>query len=161
MNFSLTPDVYNNIYNVCSSILKTFSSITIRYFQRCKPSAIPIVLESLQVLSAIAFHHLRDLLQPHLTLLSDILSEMLQHEHQDVVLQSARVISIIGDGIQKLGTSFVILNQIFKIGYNNLIEIIFVSKVKKIKLCQDFIELANLISIYIKMNPYFPWSVYS
>ncbi|CAB3261513.1 unnamed protein product [Arctia plantaginis] len=69
---------------------------------RCKPSAIPIVLESLQVLSAVSFHHLQDLLQPHILLLSDILSEMLQHEHQDVVLQSAKVISIIGDGIQKL-----------------------------------------------------------
>ncbi|XP_075977882.1 HEAT repeat-containing protein 6 [Anticarsia gemmatalis] len=69
---------------------------------RCKASAIPIVLESLQVLSAVAFHHLQDLLYPHITLLSDILSEMLQHEHQDVVLQSARVVSIIGDGIQKL-----------------------------------------------------------
>lgn len=69
---------------------------------RCKPSAIPIVLESLQVLSAVAFHHLRDLLHPHITLLSDILSELLQHEHQDVVLQTARTISIIGDGLQKL-----------------------------------------------------------
>lgn len=50
-----------------------------------------------------AFHHLQDLLHPHILLLSDILSEMLRHEHQDVVLQSAKVISIIGDGIQKLG----------------------------------------------------------
>ncbi|XP_045773429.1 HEAT repeat-containing protein 6 isoform X1 [Maniola jurtina] len=69
---------------------------------RCKPSAIPIILESLQVLSAIAFHHLPELLQSHITLLADVLSEMLQHEHQDVVLQSARTISIIGDAIQKL-----------------------------------------------------------
>ncbi|CAH0715508.1 unnamed protein product, partial [Brenthis ino] len=69
---------------------------------KCKPSAIPIILESLQVLSAIAFHHLPDLLQAHVTLLADILSEMLQHEHQDIVAQSARTISIIGDAIQKL-----------------------------------------------------------
>ncbi|XP_049873203.1 HEAT repeat-containing protein 6 [Pectinophora gossypiella] len=69
---------------------------------RCKPSAIPIILESLQVISAIAFHHLPDLLQPHLILLADILSEMLEQEHQDVVLQAARTISIIGDAIQKL-----------------------------------------------------------
>lgn len=69
---------------------------------RCKPSAIPLILESLQVLSAIAFHYSHDLLHPHYMLLGDILSEMLQHEHQDVVLQSARTISIIGDAIQKL-----------------------------------------------------------
>ncbi|CAH2246737.1 jg8801 [Pararge aegeria aegeria] len=69
---------------------------------RLKPSAIPIILESLQVLSAIAFHHLSDLLQTHIALLGDVLSEMLQHEHQDVVLQSARTISIIGDAIQKM-----------------------------------------------------------
>nr|XP_026499699.1 HEAT repeat-containing protein 6 isoform X1 [Vanessa tameamea]XP_026499700.1 HEAT repeat-containing protein 6 isoform X1 [Vanessa tameamea]XP_026499701.1 HEAT repeat-containing protein 6 isoform X2 [Vanessa tameamea] len=69
---------------------------------RCKPSAIPIILESLQVLSAIAFHHLQDLLNSHVTLLADILSEMLQHEHQDVVLQTARLISVIGDAIQRL-----------------------------------------------------------
>ncbi|XP_023946380.1 HEAT repeat-containing protein 6 [Bicyclus anynana] len=69
---------------------------------RCKPSAIPIILESLQVLSAIAFHHLSEMLQCHTMLLADVLSEMLQHEHQDVVLQSARTISIIGDAIQKL-----------------------------------------------------------
>ncbi|XP_026761719.2 HEAT repeat-containing protein 6 [Galleria mellonella] len=69
---------------------------------RCKPSAIPIILESLQVLSAIAFHHMSELLLPHLSLLSDILCEMLQHDHQDVVLQAARTASIIGDAIQKL-----------------------------------------------------------
>ncbi|XP_041979377.1 HEAT repeat-containing protein 6 isoform X1 [Aricia agestis] len=69
---------------------------------RCIPSAIPVVLESLQVLSAIAFHHLSELLKPHLTLLADVLSEVLQHEHQDVVLQASRTISIIGDAIQKL-----------------------------------------------------------
>ncbi|XP_026735223.1 HEAT repeat-containing protein 6 isoform X1 [Trichoplusia ni] len=69
---------------------------------RIKPSAIPLILESLQVLSAISFHHLQDLLFDHITLLGDILSELLQHEHQDVVLQSARAVSIIGDAIQKL-----------------------------------------------------------
>ncbi|XP_050350439.1 HEAT repeat-containing protein 6 [Nymphalis io] len=69
---------------------------------RCKPSAIPIILESLQVLSAIAFYHLQDLLNSHIILLADILSEMLQHEHQDVVLQAAKFISIIGDAIQRL-----------------------------------------------------------
>ncbi|XP_047029951.1 HEAT repeat-containing protein 6 [Helicoverpa zea] len=69
---------------------------------RIKPSAIPIILESLQVLSAVAFHHLQELLHSHVTLLGDILSEMLQHEHQDVVMQSASAISIIGDGLQKL-----------------------------------------------------------
>ncbi|XP_046965630.1 HEAT repeat-containing protein 6 isoform X1 [Vanessa cardui] len=69
---------------------------------RCKPSAIPIILESLQVLSAIAFHHLKDLLDSHITLLADILSEMLLHEHQDIVLQTARLISVIGDAIQRL-----------------------------------------------------------
>ncbi|XP_045498148.1 HEAT repeat-containing protein 6 [Colias croceus] len=68
----------------------------------CKPSAIPVILESLQVLSAIAFHHLAEILKPHIKLLSDILYEMLVHEHQDVVLQTARLISIIGDAIQKL-----------------------------------------------------------
>ncbi|KAM3965313.1 HEAT repeat-containing protein 6 [Aphomia sociella] len=68
----------------------------------CKPSAIPIILESLQVLSAIAFHHLSELLQPHLPVLADILCEILQHEHQDVVLQAARTTSIIGDALQKL-----------------------------------------------------------
>ena len=72
-------------------------------FQRCKPSAIPIILESLQVLSAVAFHHLSDLLQYHVPLVADVLCVMLQHEHQDVVSQSARTISIIGDAIQKLG----------------------------------------------------------
>ncbi|XP_059052046.1 HEAT repeat-containing protein 6 [Achroia grisella] len=69
---------------------------------RCKTPAIPIVLESLQVLSAISFHHFSELLVPHLSLLADILCEMLQHEHQDVVLQAARTTSIIGDAIQKL-----------------------------------------------------------
>ncbi|XP_060803157.1 HEAT repeat-containing protein 6 [Amyelois transitella] len=69
---------------------------------RCKPSVIPVVLESLQVLSAIAFHHLRELLQPHITVLADVLSELLQHEHQDVVLQAARTTSIVGDAVQKL-----------------------------------------------------------
>ncbi|KAJ8722117.1 hypothetical protein PYW08_004519 [Mythimna loreyi] len=73
-----------------------------REIVRIKPSAIPIILESLQVLSAVAFHHLQDLLHGHITLLGDILSEMLQHEHQDVVVQTASVISVIGDGIQKL-----------------------------------------------------------
>lgn len=69
---------------------------------KCKPSAIPVILESLQVLSAIAFHHLRDLLQPHLILLADVLFEMLQHEHQDVTLHAAKTVSVIGDAIQKL-----------------------------------------------------------
>ncbi|KAJ2949139.1 hypothetical protein O0L34_g6080 [Tuta absoluta] len=69
---------------------------------RCMSSAVPVILESLQVLSAIAFHHLAELLQPHLLLLADILSELLQHENQDVVLQAARTVSIIGDAIQKL-----------------------------------------------------------
>ncbi|XP_072949286.1 HEAT repeat-containing protein 6 [Epargyreus clarus] len=69
---------------------------------RCKPSVIPVILESLQVLSAIAFHHLSYFLHSHIPLLADIFSEMLQHEHQDVVLQAARTISIIGDAIQKL-----------------------------------------------------------
>ncbi|OWR52475.1 eg:34f3.4 protein [Danaus plexippus plexippus] len=69
---------------------------------RCKPSTIPVILESLQVLSAIAFHHLADFLSSHIMLLGDILKEMLKHEHQDVVLQAARTISIIGDALQKL-----------------------------------------------------------
>ncbi|CAK1580315.1 unnamed protein product [Parnassius mnemosyne] len=69
---------------------------------RCNPSAIPIILESLQVLSAIAFHHLSELLKPHVTLLADVLCELLQHEHHDVVLQAARTVSVIADGIQKL-----------------------------------------------------------
>ncbi|XP_073955828.1 HEAT repeat-containing protein 6 [Choristoneura fumiferana] len=69
---------------------------------KCKPSAIPVILESLQVLSAIAFHHMPDLIHLHLTLLADVLYEMLQHEHQDVTLQAAKTTSIIGDAIQKL-----------------------------------------------------------
>ncbi|KAG6456598.1 hypothetical protein O3G_MSEX009826 [Manduca sexta] len=69
---------------------------------RSKASTIPVILESLQVLSAIAFHHLYELLYSHIVLLGDILSEMLQHEHQDVVVHSARTVSIIGDAIRKL-----------------------------------------------------------
>ncbi|XP_035439500.2 HEAT repeat-containing protein 6 [Spodoptera frugiperda] len=69
---------------------------------RIKPSLIPVILESLQVLSAAAFHYLEELLDRHLTLLGDILSELLRHEHQDVVVQTASAVSVIGDGIQKL-----------------------------------------------------------
>ncbi|KAF9421110.1 hypothetical protein HW555_002822 [Spodoptera exigua] len=69
---------------------------------RIKPSPIPVILESLQVLSAAAFHYLEELLDRHLTLLGDILSDLLQYEHQDVVVQTASAISVIGDGIQKL-----------------------------------------------------------
>ncbi|CAK1551115.1 unnamed protein product [Leptosia nina] len=68
----------------------------------CQSSVIPVKQESLQVLSAIAFHHLGEVLKPHLVLLADILVEVLQHEHQDVVFQAVRLISIIGDSIQKL-----------------------------------------------------------
>lgn len=59
------------------------------------------------MLSAIAFHHLPDLLKSHLTLLADVLYEMLQHEHQDVTLQAAKTTSIIGDALQKLGMNFI------------------------------------------------------
>ncbi|XP_053609751.1 HEAT repeat-containing protein 6 [Plodia interpunctella] len=69
---------------------------------RCKPSAIPVIQESLQVVSAVAFHHLPELLLPHLPVVADVLCEMLQHEHQDVVLQAARTTSILGDALQKL-----------------------------------------------------------
>ncbi|CAH0398322.1 unnamed protein product [Chilo suppressalis] len=69
---------------------------------RCKSSAIPVILESLQVLSAIAFHHFSELLVSHLVLLTEILKELLEHEHQDVVLQAAKTVSIIGDALQKL-----------------------------------------------------------
>lgn len=55
------------------------------------------------MLSAAAFHYLEELLDRHLTLLGDILSELLRHEHQDVVVQTASAVSVIGDGIQKLG----------------------------------------------------------
>lgn len=61
------------------------------------------MLESLQVLSAICFHHFTDLIQPHLNLVADVICEMLYNEHQDVVLQAARTVSVIGDAIQKLG----------------------------------------------------------
>lgn len=55
------------------------------------------------MLSAVAFHYFHELLNSHCMLLGDILTEMLQHEHQDVILQTSRTISIIGDAIQKLG----------------------------------------------------------
>ncbi|KAL4715902.1 hypothetical protein ACJJTC_013202 [Scirpophaga incertulas] len=71
-------------------------------FVKCKPSAIPIVLESLLVLSAIAYHYLSELLLGHISLLADMLKETLQYDHQDIVLQAARMISIIGDALQKL-----------------------------------------------------------
>ncbi|XP_028039412.1 HEAT repeat-containing protein 6-like isoform X2 [Bombyx mandarina] len=70
--------------------------------KRCKPANIPVILESLQVLSAIAFHHLQELLHPHMLLLGDVLCEMLQHEHQDVVVHAAKTVSVIGDAVQKL-----------------------------------------------------------
>lgn len=73
------------------------------FFQCCKPSAIPVMLESLQVLSAIAFHHLADVLKPHIVMITDTLYDLLHHEHHDVVFQTARLISIIGDALQKLG----------------------------------------------------------
>ncbi|XP_047511457.1 HEAT repeat-containing protein 6 isoform X2 [Pieris napi] len=68
----------------------------------CSPSPIPVVLESLQVLSAMAFHHLPLLLKPRIDFVTDTLHELLQHEHQDVVFQTARLVSIIGDSLQKL-----------------------------------------------------------
>ncbi|KAL0883107.1 hypothetical protein ABMA27_016568 [Loxostege sticticalis] len=72
---------------------------------RVKPAAIPVILESLQVLSAIAFHHTAELLISHLPPLTELLCEMLRHEHQDVVVYSARMISIMGDALQKLEQS--------------------------------------------------------
>lgn len=36
-------------------------------------------------------------------LLGDVLCEMLQHEHQDVVVHAAKTVSVIGDAVQKLG----------------------------------------------------------
>ncbi|KAL0838793.1 hypothetical protein ABMA28_016835 [Loxostege sticticalis] len=72
---------------------------------KVKPAAIPVILESLQVLSAIAFHHTAELLISHLPPLTELLCEMLRHEHQDVVVYSARMISIMGDALQKLEQS--------------------------------------------------------
>ncbi|XP_028176593.1 HEAT repeat-containing protein 6 [Ostrinia furnacalis] len=69
---------------------------------KCKPAAIPVILESLQVLSAIAFHHAGDVLTSHLAPLTDLLCEMLRHEHQDVVVYTAKMISVMGDALQKL-----------------------------------------------------------
>ncbi|GBP30966.1 HEAT repeat-containing protein 6 [Eumeta japonica] len=69
---------------------------------RCKSSPIPVILESLQVISAIAFHHFIEFLSPHLMLLADILCNMIQNDHQEVVLQAARTVSVIGDAVQKL-----------------------------------------------------------
>ncbi|VVC91203.1 unnamed protein product [Leptidea sinapis] len=72
---------------------------------KCSPSTIPVMLESLQVLSAIAYHHLAEVLKPHIMQVADILCEILGHDHQDVVLHTVKLISVIGDAIQKLERS--------------------------------------------------------
>ncbi|XP_050679813.1 HEAT repeat-containing protein 6 [Leptidea sinapis] len=72
---------------------------------KCSPSTIPVMLESLQVLSAIAYHHLAEVLKPNIMQVADILCEILGHDHQDVVLHTVKLISVIGDAIQKLERS--------------------------------------------------------
>lgn len=76
------------------------------FFQKCKQSGIKVVLESLQVISAVAFHHFEALLQPHLNLLADVMTEMLQNDHQEVILQAANTVSVIADAILKQGAFF-------------------------------------------------------
>ncbi|KPJ08492.1 HEAT repeat-containing protein 6 [Papilio machaon] len=63
---------------------------------------VPIILETLQVLSAIAFHYLGELLRPHLVMMTELLSDMLRINQPDLTLQCAKTISVIADGMQKL-----------------------------------------------------------
>lgn len=72
---------------------------------KCNPSGIKVILESLQVLSAIAFHHFDYLLKPHMNLLMDVLCDMLKYDNQEIVLQAAKTVSVIGDALAKLETS--------------------------------------------------------
>lgn len=67
----------------------------------------PVILETLQVLSAIAFHYLGELLRPHLVMVTELLSDMLRINHPDLTLQCAKTISVIADGMQKLGKFFI------------------------------------------------------
>ncbi|XP_068633378.1 HEAT repeat-containing protein 6 [Battus philenor] len=69
---------------------------------RCNPAAVPVMLESLQVISAIAYHYLSDLLKAHVILLADVLCDLLQQGHHDLVLQAAKLVSVVADGILKL-----------------------------------------------------------
>ncbi|KPI94371.1 HEAT repeat-containing protein 6 [Papilio xuthus] len=68
----------------------------------CSLPPVPVILETLQVLSAIAFHYLGELLRPHLVMMTELLSDLLRINHPDLTLQCAKTISVIADGMQKL-----------------------------------------------------------
>lgn len=69
---------------------------------KCDIASLPVCLESLQVLSAMAFHHFPSLMQEHLVLLADILCDTLNSKHGEILKQATKCVESVGDAIQKL-----------------------------------------------------------